>query len=563
LTNQEEIANTLNEYFQSVFSTDESSSLPAFTQRTKETCNPSADQIITVSKIIDKLKSLDSNKAIGPDKIHNMVLKSCAEAFSIPLEIIFRKSFEAGELPTVWKQANVSPVHKSGSRVEAKNYRPVSLTCVLCKVMESLIKDIMLQHLIKNKLICEAQHGFLPFKSCVTNLLESLDIITKALAEGFPVDVIYTDFAKAFDKVCHRKLLYKLKFYGFGESLIKWIRGFLVGRSQKVVLGNAESTWRDVHSGVPQGSVLGPLLFIIYINDLLESIQTNCKAYADDTKLIAIIQSLLSIDKLQDDIDRISKWSVDWSTQLNAEKCKVVHFGSSNTCFEYDIKSGSRRQQLAKSSCEKDLGIFIKNDLKWDVQVQSCTSKANRILGMINKAFKFKNKNNMKLLYSALVRPHLEYAISSWCPHLEKDIKEIEKVQRRATKLIPEFKDLDYNERLAKLKLTDLRTRRLRGDLIQFYKIINRFENVNFVNGIKYCQSANPDMKRYNLRRHSKAIQREKARFLPRHNFLVNRVVNDWNKLPEEVISAPNVNNFKKKLDDWMERNGATTATAQ
>ena len=149
----------------------------------------------------------------------------------------------------------------------------------------------MIEHLIKNKLIVEAQHGFLPQRSCSTNLLESLDVNTQALSEGYPVDVVYTDFAKAFDKVSHPKLIFKLKFYGFSERLINWINSFLTERVQQVVLGEARSGWAQATSGVPQGSVLGPILFIIYINDLLELIHNNTKAYADDNKIITIIRN--------------------------------------------------------------------------------------------------------------------------------------------------------------------------------------------------------------------------------------------------------------------------------
>ena len=397
---------------------------PSFELKTSKVCDPAPNVLFSYNQIVQKLENLDANKSMGPDMIHSFVIKKCAKAFAVPLNIIYQKSFEIGELPTIWKQANVTPLHKGGNKLDPANYRPVSLTCVLCKVMESLVKDSMLKHLLDNNLISEAQHGFMPFRSCSTNLLEYLDIISDALSKGYPVDVVYTDFAKAFDKVSHSKLVYKLKFYGFNERMVKWIKSFLSGRVQQVVLGEVCSEWAQVTSGVPQGSVLGPVLFIIYINDLLELIGNDSKAYADDNKIISIIKNFYSNHKLQLDIDRVCKWSRDWSAQLNIEKCKVVHFGRNNMKYDYEIES----RTLNKSDCEKDLGVYISNDLKWEAQIGYVTAKANRILGMLKKSFKYPSINVIKLLYTSLVRPHLEYAISSWCPHLKKDLEMIEKV---------------------------------------------------------------------------------------------------------------------------------------
>ena len=201
--------------------------------------------------------------------------------------------------------------------------------------------------------------------------------------------------------------------------------------------------------------------------------------------------------------------------------------------------------------------------MKWDTQVKNVTSKANRILGRIRKSFKYPSREVIKLLYTSLVRPHLEYAVSSWCPFLEKDIKEIERVQRRATKLIPELRDLNYSQRLSKLNLTDLKTRRLRGDLIQMFKLVNKMELVNFKKGINYNTNNFGDSRKYNLRRHSKTLVREKIRNCnSRFNFFTNRIVNHWNQLPQETIEAKNLNSFKAKLDQWFLKQNEATAIA-
>ena len=186
----------------------------------------------------------------------------------------------------------------------------------------------------------------------------------------------------------------------------------------------------------------------------------------------------------------------------------MVHIGSNNTEFDNTIDS----KLLSKSDCERDLGIYIQKDLKWDTQVRNATAKANRMLGIIRKAFKYPCSETIKLLYCSMVRPHLEYAVSSWCPYLEKDVNELEKVQRRATKLIPELHDLDYKERLNSLQLTDLSTRRLRGDLIQMYKVANNYEYIEFNKGINYSLNTRSESKRYELRRNCSCLTREQVR---------------------------------------------------
>ena len=230
---------------------------------------------INVLKI---LKKLNKFKSVGTDGISTFVLKECQIAFSTILSTIFIKSYESSELPEDWKRANVCPIFKKGSKTNPANYRPISLTSVTCKIMERLIRDIMMKHLLDNNLISEHQHGFVKFKSCITNLLEALDIITETLNRGFMAALIFLDFSKAFDKVCHAALIYKLKAYGFDEKIINWIEQFLKNRKQRVNIGGIFSDWANVNSSVPQGSVLATLLFIIFINDMPEMVKNACNA---------------------------------------------------------------------------------------------------------------------------------------------------------------------------------------------------------------------------------------------------------------------------------------------
>ena len=222
--------------------------------------------------------------------------------------MLFSRSLETNQIPEIWKCANISPIYKKGKKDDVNNYRPVSLTCILCKILESIIRDKVMEHFTINKLFTNRQFGFLKGRSTVTQLLQILDDWTEALESGGRIDVIYTDFEKAFDKVPHRRLLSKLKSYKIHNSIIEWIKNFLSGRKQRVRVDGEFSSWADVLSGIPQGSILGPLLFIIFINDLVDFSENNLKLYlfADDAKLYRHIKDVSDVDNLQRGIDNFA-----------------------------------------------------------------------------------------------------------------------------------------------------------------------------------------------------------------------------------------------------------------
>ena len=244
---------------------------------------------------------------------------------SLPLAIIYTKSLEEGIVPDDWRCANITPVFKKGSKSSAGNYRPVSLTCVICKIMESIIRDAIVKHLADNKLVLPSQHGFMQSKSCLTNLLEYLEVLTKLVDEGHSVDVVYLDFAKAFDKVPHRRLLQKMKAHGIVGKVVEWVESWLTGRKQRVVLNGKMSEWTQVDSGVPQGSVLGPTCFMIYINDINMAVNTITgiiSKFADDTKVGRVVEEDKDREGLQRDLDNLMDWSVEWQMLFNMGNVK-------------------------------------------------------------------------------------------------------------------------------------------------------------------------------------------------------------------------------------------------
>ena len=272
-----------NKFFASVFTDEDRTCIPTLERRMY--ANPLCSVEITASQVRKKLKKLKKTKSAGPDGFHPRILLECTESITTPLTMIFQKSMHEMQLPAKWKQGHVTPIHKKGKKTSPGNYRPISLTSVVGKIMESLVRDAIVEHMMKNGLFSDDQHGFVPGRSCMTQLITCIDRWTELLDNGDPLDVIYLDFKKAFDSVPHQRLLQKLEAYGITGKLHQWLSDFLIGRQQRVVIGQDSSEWTTVKSGIPQGSVLGPVLFVIFINDLPNAINSAVKIFADDTKI--------------------------------------------------------------------------------------------------------------------------------------------------------------------------------------------------------------------------------------------------------------------------------------
>ena len=365
--------------------------------------------------------------------------------------------------------------------------------------------------------------------------------------------MVLLDFAKAFDKVSHAKLVQKLKAYGIDAILVRWIESFLTGRKQRVLIGDNSSEWEDVTSSVPQGSVLGPLLFTIFINDLPDKIKNECRLYADDSKLIGVIENEEDAVEIQKDIDSMQKWAKTWQMSFNYDKCKVMHFGKKNREQTYTMSLGQGVQPhvIEKSLVERDLGLMVSCDLKWATQVEKATKAAKAIIAQIKNSFRYFDAELVRLLYVSLVRPHLEFAVPVWNPYMKKDIEKLENIQHRATRLAPKLRKKGYEYRLEKLRLTTLETRRKRGDLVQFYKVLNGIDHIKWKNEpekILYGTIEGPASS--NLRRGGMCFRGEPANICTsRKEFFLNRVIPIWNDLPQEVRGAKSLNCFKAGLD--------------
>lgn len=544
-----EAGKELSEFFKSVFVKESSEPVPEFNVDSGINAQTIENIEITPAEVHRKLASLNVDKSPGPDGMHPRVLQGMANTLDTPLAMLFNKSIKDGILPEDWKCANVSSIFKKGSKLDAGNYRPVSLTSVPCKILESLIRDSVVKYMDDNEFISTSQHGFVSNRSCLTNLLETLGEWTEALDEGYGIHAIFLDYRKAFDTVPHKRLISKLKGYGVRGQLLQWIENFLTNRKMRVILNGCAAEWIEVLSGVPQGSVLGPLLFLIYVNELPKIVNSSIKMFADDTKIWKKIQNNQEdIEALQRDLLTLESWSEQWLLCFNTEKCKVMKLGAVDN-GQYFLHDNNKQTELLCCENEKDLGVWISKDLKWTKQCNTAANKAMSVLGMIKRSFSHISIESFKILYNTYVRPHLEYCVQIWNPYLKKDIECIEKIQRRSTKLVHGFDKMPYEQRLKALGLYSLQRRRLRGDLIETYKILTCKEKIK---SDQLFQKATTT----ELRGHSLKLYKKSSRLELRKHSFSQRIVDHWNKLPDDVVSAATISTFKRRLDTWMDRYG-------
>jgi hypothetical protein len=403
--------------------------------------------------------------------------------------------------------------------------------------------------MLSHRMLLPSQHGFLPGRSVETAGIEQLNFITSALDRGLCVDTIYLDFSKAFDTIPHDLLLVTLHSYGLDGCLFSWISNYLCDRYQSVLFNGAYSSPKVISSGVIQGSVLGPLLFLIYVNEIDTCISSSfIVKYADDIKLSCAFSNESHVavsEQLQNDLSKLCRWSSTHGLSLNPNKCKVMHFGRSNTCIPYIVDDSV----LEKVSSFKDLGVRVSNVCNFNEHVFSVYAKANRTLGLIQKVFVSRNRSLLVTIYKTHVRSLLEFGSILWCPYRQFLSDRIERIQRRFTRFFPDLRYLPYRERLCKLNLLSLFARRLRYKLIFMYKVVN---------GLTILNSADffvPSSSSFVLRGNSmKFIPPSSSKDCRRYFFTVDAVFH-WNRLSTDEVQVGNVTTFKNSITSYFCRN--------
>ena len=552
-----EICDILQDQFCSVYSDPAADDIqdPDFPVVIEQPLAPE-DFEISNATAIAAMNELKSNSAPGPDGLPAQLLIKCREALSIPLTLMWKKSFRSGIVPEYYKLSYVHPLHKKGDRVSPENFRAISLTSHVMKTAERVVRRILIDHLDRNNLITDSQHGFRSGRNTLTQLLAHFERIFANLANGDDTDTIYLDYAKAFDKVDHQLLLKKMTLYGFPANIVKWISSFLVGRFQSVVIKVVHSHKAPVISGVPQGTVLGPVLFLIFVNDLGNKLfESTISFFADDTRMSHKIQSLTDKHNLQGEILDVLEWSRTNNMELNQRKFELlIHHSVENPlshelpfCPELYNYEVANNIMVEPSDCLRDLGVIVSNDFSWSAHIAALVVKARGVISWVLSVFKSRDCDVMLTLYKSLVRSHLEYCCPLWHPSKIRDIELIEGVQREFTSRVNGCQSLTYWERLQKLSLWSLQRRRERYILIIMWKMLNKFiPNTN----IKFRPPS-----RLGIQAIVPAIN-TRAR-------VANRTLYDgsffvlgptlWNALPSELTTIQTIAGFKKKLNNLVD----------
>jgi hypothetical protein len=537
VTDKTEIANILNKHFASVFSESHASQLPPKPELRLEVSREG------VKKLLEEIKP---KKSPGPDSIPNAFLKLTSDtALCDMLCMLFNRSLELSVLPDEWKVAKVRPIFKSGTRSNPTNYRPISLTSQCSKLLEHIVAKQIITYLEANNKLSNKQHGFRKNFSTVTQLVEFDRDVVNALNDRNVIDCIFLDFSKAFDRVPHDILVEKMVSLGIDLNIVHWIQNFLSQRKQFVTVDDAYSSMCEVKSGVPQGSVVSPVLFLLFVDDLVENLESVARLFADDCVLYREITCQEDHAVLQRDLVKISEWCTKNRMSLNVSKTKHLMITSKhqNQQYAYSING----TQVESCTSYKYLGVTVTQNYKFNLHIDNIVAKANRALYSIMRKLKRAPHQVKDLAYKTYVRPILEYASPMWQPHSNVNITKIESVQRRAARFVSNNFDrvASVTSMLRELNWDSIRLRHVSARVKLLYCVINN--SIGIDGGHSISGPSHFSMRLDHTRKLkplSSNIDLHKFSFFP-------HAIKLWNSLPNSVVTSGNSNLFETLFMEW------------
>lgn len=532
-------ANTLNKHFANISKIENPPPLPEETHP-----NFSLDDIyITEQDVSDQIHALNVSKPSGPDEVSPKLLKTFGKALIRPITLLFNKSMTLGQVPSLWKMSNISAIFKGkGDKQIPSNYRPISITSCLGKMLEKIIFKYLYNYLDAFQILTKFQSGFRPKDSTVNQLLEIYHTIIENLDKGKEIKFIFCDISKAFDKVWHDGLLFKLKKYGISGKLFSWFKSYLSNRKQRVINEGQKSTWENTLAGVPQGSVLGPYLFLLYVNDIVEKVKCNIRLFADDTSLFTVIENADSIKLIDTDLYNIAKWADEWCIMLNPSKTKSMKFSRKRSSQWPNVKFNDI--EIPDEPYHTHLGLTLSSDASWSEHINRIYEKASYRLNILRMLKYDMDRKSLIRFYTSYIRPILEYGSIIWdnCTKQESDL--LESIQLDAARIITGLRRGTSHAILyEELGWIPLSKRRENTKLIHFFKILNK-ETPFYINEI---------IDKYNNHEIGYALRNENLRYpTPRtasfKNSFFPSTIDQWNNLDQHLANCTSLFSLKREI---------------
>lgn len=541
ITDPKHKAEEFNSYFASISNVAEKDLEVPFTNR--RTQYNLSEIITTDEEIYNIMKNLKTNKSTGPDEVNNRILKECASILKTPLRMAFNKFLSNGHFPDIWKVANLTPIPKGGVSNETKDYRPISVTSNIGKILERVVYDHMIEFLLSNNLIFKYQAGFLANNSTETQLIELYHQICSEIDKRHGIQFVFCDYSKAFDKVWHKGLLKKIKSHGIDGNLLHWFESYLVNRKQCVVIESKKSITLETKAGVPQGSVLGPLLFLLYINDIQDVIQTNLRQFADDASAFKGYQIFEEIlESLVPDLKSMLHWSAKWLMNFNPTKTEGLNICLIDQVRQPLILDGN---EIVDVVSHKHLGVIFNNKGTWSDHINYISAKALKKIGILRSLKYTFDRQTLETMYFSFVRSGIEYASSVWDSCTQNETNQLESIQIDAARIVtglPRYCSID--RLFVEVGWLSLQKRREIKKLILMYKIFNNLAPV-------YLTELLPPTVghfQHHFLRNNFNIHNFRPRTAIFANSYFPSTINLWNELDQDIRSSGSIGQFVYRL---------------